>query len=154
MLLTLCRFDFLFLSRKVSGEGNGIRFYRFLIIAVPSTLSPPPSNLLLTFLRLWFSCGLFWLSMFFHFLIVYFISFILFRIAWWPSAGKELSSWISAVAVLISCSLKGMCSFPIWCLGQDVEFDCIGSWSLPFHLLWFCVSLPILRWINYLLINT
>ena len=21
---------------------------------------------------------------------------------------------------------------PVWCLGQDVEFDCIGSWSMPF----------------------
>ena len=35
-------FMFLFISRKVSGEGNGIRFYRFPIIAVPSTLSPHP----------------------------------------------------------------------------------------------------------------
>ena len=25
--------------------------------------------------------------------------------------------------------------FPIWYLGQDWEFDCIGSWSLQFHLL-------------------
>ena len=24
------------------------------------------------------------------------------------------------------------CPFPIWCLGQDVEFDCIGPWPLPF----------------------
>ena len=24
--------------------------------------------------------------------------------------------------------------FPVWCLGQDVEFDCIGSLSLPFYL--------------------
>ena len=28
-----------------------------------------------------------------------------------------------------------LCCFPLWCLGQNVEFDCIGSWSLPFHLL-------------------
>ena len=27
-----------------------------------------------------------------------------------------------------------LCSFPVWCLGQDVEFDCIGGCSLPFHL--------------------
>ena len=26
----------------------------------------------------------------------------LFRIAWWPSAGKELSSWLSACAVLLN----------------------------------------------------
>ena len=30
-----------------------------------------------------------------------FCSFILFRIAWWPPAGKELSSWLSACAVLL-----------------------------------------------------
>ena len=26
-------------------------------------------------------------------------------------------------------------SIPIWCLGQDVAFDCFGSWSLHIHLL-------------------
>ena len=35
---TLCRLDFLFLSRMVSGEGSGIRLCRFLIIAFSSTL--------------------------------------------------------------------------------------------------------------------
>ena len=29
-----------------------------------------------------------------------------------------------------------MCTFTVRCLGQDVEFDCIGCWSLPFHLQW------------------
>ena len=28
-----------------------------------------------------------------------------------------------------------LCSFPVWCLGKEMEFDCIGSWSLPLHLL-------------------
>ena len=27
------------------------------------------------------------------------------------------------------------CPFPVCCLRQDVEFDWIGSWSLPFYLL-------------------
>ena len=49
--------------------------------------------------------------------------------------GKELCSWLSTLAVFILCCLNCMCPFPIWCLGQDVEFDCIGSWALPFHLL-------------------
>ena len=44
--------------------------------------------------------------------------FILFRIAWWPSAGKVLS----ACAVLFVLS--------IWCLGQDVEFNCITFLSI------------------------
>ena len=26
-------------------------------------------------------------------------------------------------------------AMPVWCLGQDVEFDCIGSRSLHFYLL-------------------
>ena len=43
-------------------------------------------------------------------------------------------SWLSALAVLILYRLNCMCSFPIWCLGQDVELNCIGSWALPFHL--------------------
>ena len=30
---------------------------------------------------------------------------------------------------------------PIWCIGQDVEFDCISSWSLPFHLSFEFISL-------------
>ena len=47
----------------------------------------------------------------------------LLRMAWWPSTGKELSSWLSALAVLILCSLNCLCSFPIWCPGQDVDFS-------------------------------
>ena len=31
----------------------------------------------------------------------------------------------------LSCT----CPFPIWCLWQSAEFDCIGSWPLPFYLL-------------------
>ena len=65
--------------------------------------------------------------MFVRFLFVYDLSSILFKIAWWPSAVKELSSWLSALAVLISCRLNCMCFFSILCLRQDVEFDCIGS---------------------------
>ena len=56
--------------------------------------------------------------------------FNVFRITWWPSARKELYPWLSA---LVDFILYRMCSFPIGCLGQDVEFGCIGSWSsLPF----------------------
>ena len=41
------------------------------------------------------------LSMFVRFLLVYDLLSILFKIAWWPSAGKDLSSWLAALAVLI-----------------------------------------------------
>ena len=33
------------------------------------------------------------------------------------------------------CRLGCRCPFPVWCLGQGVELDCVGSWSLPFYLL-------------------
>ena len=34
-----------------------------------------------------------------------------------------------------------LCSFSVWCLGKGVQFDCIGSWPLPFHLLTLILSL-------------
>ena len=52
--------------------------------------------------------------------------FILFRVTWWPSAGNQLSSWLSAHVAFI-CRLSCISSFPARCVGQDVEFDCIGS---------------------------
>ena len=38
---------------------------------------------------------------------------VLFRIAWWPSAGKELSLWLSACVVFILCCLSCVCFFPV-----------------------------------------
>ena len=52
-----------------------------------------PSNLSLIVPRRCFCCGSFWLSMFVRFLLVFELLFILFRIALWPSAGKDLSLW-------------------------------------------------------------
>ena len=66
--------------------------------------------------------------------------FIWFRIALWPSAGKELSSWLSARAVFILCRLNCTCSFPFGVWGRMWKCNCIGSWSLPFHLLLFRLS--------------
>ena len=45
---------------------------------------------------------------------------------------KEPSSWLSACAFLLNVLFV---SLSRWCLGQNVEFDCIGSCSLPFYLL-------------------
>ena len=40
----------------------------------------------------------------------------------------------SVLAFSLLCRLDFfVCSFPLWCLGKEVEFDCIGSWSLPFE---------------------
>ena len=39
--------------------------------------------------------------------------FTMLRIAWWTSAGKELTSWPSACAVFSLCSLDCLCSFPV-----------------------------------------
>ena len=49
------------------------------------------------------------------------------RLVWWPPVQKMLSPWLSRCAVL-NC----LYSFPVWCLGQDVEFDCTGSFH-PFY---------------------
>ena len=64
-------------------------------------LSPPPSNLLLTVPRRCFCRGLIYLSMFVRFLLVFDLLFILFRIALWPSAGKELSLLLFTCVVFI-----------------------------------------------------
>ena len=64
-------------------------------------------------------------------MVVFDFVFILFMI----SAGKGLPSWLSACDVFIYCRIKYICSFPVRCLWQDVEFDRVGSFSLPFHLL-------------------
>ena len=60
------------------------------------------------------------------YLFVFDLVFIVFRITWWPSPGKELSPWLSACVIFILYRLNCMCSFPVRCLGQDVEFDRIG----------------------------
>ena len=62
-----------------------------------------------------------------HCLSFYFDSLlVLFRTAWWTSAWKELTSWLSACTGLLYAVLM-FCSVPVWCLGKEVDFDCIGS---------------------------
>ena len=46
--------------------------------------------------------------MFVSFLFVFDVLLILFRLAWWPSARKELSSWLFAFAVLF-CAVLIIC---------------------------------------------
>ena len=68
--------------------------------------------------------------------------FILFRISWWQSAGKELSPGFPLVLLLFHAVSFVCIPFPlgVWgrmwnsivsvqerCLGQDVEFDCVSS---------------------------
>ena len=45
------------------------------------------------------------------------------------SLGARSFCWFCHEAAHLIPSLM-LCSFPAWCLGQDVEFDCIGSSSL------------------------
>ena len=74
---------------------------------------------------------------------VYFL-FILFRIARWPSAGKELSSWLTySMASKLYVFLFNLVSSR-----EDVEFDCISSWSLPFHLICVINSSNSFLWIH------
>ena len=82
--------------------------------------------------------------------------FAQFRIVWWPSAGKELSSWISnyAVSYLMSVFFFVLffCSFPspFGVLGRMLEFDCIGSLSLPFfmYIYFSCVWSCLVHWVR------
>ena len=56
--------------------------------------------------------------------------FIIFRIDLWPSAWKELSLWLNFHLCCFNFSAVLVVGVPfpfIWCLGQEVEFDCIGS---------------------------
>ena len=78
-----------------------------------------------------FCCVLFLLSMFMCSLFVFELLLIPFRIGLWPSVKNDCPISFS----LFKCHLG--CAYPslVWCLGRDVELDCIGSWSLPFCLL-------------------
>ena len=61
---------------------------------------------------------------------------ILFRIVWCTSAGKERTSWLFPCAVLLYVVLIFCVPFPYGVWGR--KWNCIGSWSLHFHLL--CIS--------------
>ena len=52
---------------------------------------------------------------------------ILFKIAWWTSSGKELTSLFSACADLLYAIWILCVPFPYQLLGKEVKFDCIGS---------------------------
>ena len=47
--------------------------------------------------------------------------------AWRPSLGKAQSSWLSAFASFFPYGRLYCLCFPVWYVGQDVAFDCIGS---------------------------
>ena len=74
--------------------------------------------------------------------------FILFRIIWWPYAGKELSPWLSAAAVFILCCLNCMRCFPVRCLWNSnvwvpnhclfIYFDTQGRRDCCAAVLWIC----------------
>ena len=65
----------------------------------------------------------------FHCLNMIFICWTLLLVDLTMASNNSAHAGIYAI---INC----LCSFPVWCLGQDVEFDCICSCQLPFHLLW------------------
>ena len=80
--------------------------------------------------------------------------FILFRIAFWPSAGKELSSWFLLVLFLFCAVLiVYTCSFPVCCLGQDLEFVSVSDHCLVCYLVFIVIirhsqDMPDLHFIN------
>ena len=76
-------------------------------------------------IRFWSTRFLFFIHMYKH-IINQFIEQQ--QICGWLSAGKELFHCFPLLAASVV-----LCSFPVRCLGQEVEFDRIGSWSLRFH---------------------
>ena len=78
----------------------------------------PATNVLLTVPRRCFCCGLFWLSVFFGILFVFDFLFVLFRISWWPSAGKDLSSLLSACVAFLYAVLIVYVPFPFGVWGR------------------------------------
>ena len=94
----------------------------------PVLASPTLSNLLLIVPRRRFSCNLFWLPLFVCFLFVFDFWCVL-----WPSVGKLLSPLaFRFICCSTLCRLNCFNSFPLWFLGQDLEFDCILI--IAFHL--------------------
>ena len=75
-----------------------------------------PSSILRTVPRRCCCCSLFLFSLFVHFQFVFDTVCLSFRIAWWPSVGKVLSSWLSACAVLLYSVLiaRGPFQFDVW----------------------------------------
>ena len=59
----------------------------------------------------------------------------------WERADPLAFRWCCFILCRLHCLY-----FPFWCLGQDVQFDCIGSWSLP--LIYFLVVVPNMGLIN------
>ena len=142
------------LSLLVFGAGCGIRLYRFLIIAFLSTILRDclfwclgqdvefdcigswslPFYLLFYGIVSFGVWGRMWnsiVSVLDHCLFIYFstgLSLLVF------GAGCGIRLYRFLIIAFLSTFLRD-CLF--WCLGQDVEFDCIGSWSLPFYLLFY-----------------
>ena len=70
---------------------------------------------------------LFFHVLFVRFLLVFALLFILFRIALWPSAGKELSHCLFTCCFYFSAVLVVRVPFLFGFLGQCEQFDFIGS---------------------------
>ena len=97
-------------------------------------LIPLANELLLTVPMRYFYV-LFLNSMFVRFLLVVNLLFTLFRIALWPSAGKELSTWLFTCVVLFSAVLVVCVPFPfgVW----DRVWNPIVS--VPDHSIFICL---------------
>ena len=68
--------------------------------------------------------------MFVRFLLVFNLLFILFRVVLWPSAGKELSPWLSTCVVFIySAVLVVRIPFPFGVLGRMWN----SIFAVPYH---------------------
>ena len=71
-----------------------------------------------------------------RFLFVFDLLFNLFRIALWPSVGKEFHLCCFYFSAVLIVDIP----FRLWCLGQDVEFD--------LHCLFIYLTRPVVRYIR------
>ena len=75
------------------------------------------------------------------------LSSTLLRIAWWPSAEKELCSWLSAYVAVLGCcdpvTFDGMGRMWISVLSAFDHCFFLLKWSLLLDILAFCFALPL-----------
>ena len=81
-------------------------------------------------LLLLFCCCCFLLFVFcFLFFFVVVVFFVHFFLDFLFALFKD-----NLVDIGLCCRPWCLRTFPVWCFGKGVEFDCVGSWSLPFHV--------------------
>ena len=72
-------------------------------------------------------------------------TFCSFYLAWWPSVDKCCSFGFPLLLFYIMPSSLFFVSFLVFCLGQDVDFDCIGYDHCPSSIFGVCSVIQTLK---------